>query len=181
MQIRIEYVHFGIGNNIRTGDFPNFSGYPFNVQSYRPNVIYLRFVRRRNIVRRHLNRSGFQTKLLEIQDNVCYILANSGKCGKFMQNAVNFYRRDRRTFQRRKQHTTQTVSDRYAVTAFERLTDKFAVTSVFTDFNYLNFRFFNIYHQIVSSLPNCTKLFTGENSVILNTIRQWTVPLPEYR
>ena len=62
-----------------------------------------------------------EVDLLQVKNDVGHIFLNAGHGIKFVLNAVDFYRRDRESFQRGKEHATESVSDSDAIAGFQRL------------------------------------------------------------
>ena len=71
-----------------------------------------------------------EVHLLEIEDNVCYILFNSGNGIKFVLHPVNLYRCDGIALERRKKNAAQSVSDSDTIAGLQRLKLKLAVEVV---------------------------------------------------
>src|ERR1700676_1342294 len=65
--------------------------------------------------------------LLQVEDNVGGILAHARNRRKFVQHSFDFYRGDRRSFDRTKQRAAQRVADRGSPAALKRLCGKAAV------------------------------------------------------
>ena len=82
----------------------------------------------------------FEVDLLEVEDDVGDIFLNAGYGIEFVFNAVDFYRRYRVAFERRKQHATEGVAHGDAIAGFQRLELELAV-EVGSFYHYYLFRF----------------------------------------
>ena len=107
MQIGIENLDNGIAINIGCSYFAA-SAFVETVLNFFGNVNVnaetVSFGRRRADLRETLIWLSrfivdFQAKLFNVEDDICNVFANAGDCRKFMKNAVNPNRRNRRAFQ----------------------------------------------------------------------------------
>ena len=101
----------------------------------------------------HIQTDGFrlvgihlQAQGLQVQDDICNIVANPRNRREFVKHPVNADSGDSRTLQRGEQNTAKAVAECRSVSTLQRLAYKLPVAIVFADLHDLDLRFFDFDH-----------------------------------